>query len=213
MEVVAPSSVPMLVMVARSGTDRLAMPSPPHSMIAPTPPLTRENPQQLQADILRGDERAQMAGQIDLEHLRHGDIIRAAAHGDCHVQTTGTHGQHADAAAGGRVAVRPDKGLAGLAEALQMDLVADAVAGPGEPDAVLFCDGLDIAVVVGVFKAGLQRVVVDVGNAALCLDPGHTHGFEFQVRHRAGGVLCQCLVDFQGDLAARRHFAGDADAL
>ena len=89
-----------------------------------------------------------------------------------------------------------------------MDLVADAVAGPGEPDAVLFCDGLDIAVVIGVFKAGLQRVVVDVGDAALCLDPGHTHGFEFQVRHRAGGVLCQCLVDFQGDLAARRHFAG-----
>ena len=40
MEVVAPSSVPMLVMVPRSGTDRVAMPSPPHSMIAPTPPLT-----------------------------------------------------------------------------------------------------------------------------------------------------------------------------
>ena len=40
MEVVAPSSVPILVMVPRSGTDRVAMPSPPHSMIAPTPPLT-----------------------------------------------------------------------------------------------------------------------------------------------------------------------------
>ena len=40
MDVVAPSSVPMLVMVARSGTDRVLMPSPPHSMIAPTPPFT-----------------------------------------------------------------------------------------------------------------------------------------------------------------------------
>ena len=39
-EVVAPSSVPMLVMVARSGTDRVLTPSPPHSMMAPTPPLT-----------------------------------------------------------------------------------------------------------------------------------------------------------------------------
>ena len=40
MEVVAPSSAPMLVMVARSGTLRVETPSPPHSMIAPTPPLT-----------------------------------------------------------------------------------------------------------------------------------------------------------------------------
>ena len=40
MEVVAPSSVPILVMVARSGTVNLFMPSPPHSMMAPTPPLT-----------------------------------------------------------------------------------------------------------------------------------------------------------------------------
>ena len=32
MEVVAPSSVPMLVMVARSGTDKLATPRPPHSI-------------------------------------------------------------------------------------------------------------------------------------------------------------------------------------
>ena len=40
MDVVAPSSVPMFVIVARSGTDSAAIPGPPHSMIAPTPPLT-----------------------------------------------------------------------------------------------------------------------------------------------------------------------------
>ena len=40
MEVVAPNSAPMLVMVARSGTVRVAAPGPPHSMMAPTPPLT-----------------------------------------------------------------------------------------------------------------------------------------------------------------------------
>ena len=40
MELVAPSSAPMLVMVARSGTLRVLTPSPPHSMIRPTPPLT-----------------------------------------------------------------------------------------------------------------------------------------------------------------------------
>ena len=40
MEVVAPSSVPILVMVARSGTERSAMAGPSHSIILPTPPLT-----------------------------------------------------------------------------------------------------------------------------------------------------------------------------
>ena len=40
MEVVAPSSAPIFVMVALSGTDSVLMPSPPHSMMAPTPPLT-----------------------------------------------------------------------------------------------------------------------------------------------------------------------------
>ena len=32
-DVVAPSSVPILVMVARSGTERVLMPSPPHSIM------------------------------------------------------------------------------------------------------------------------------------------------------------------------------------
>ena len=40
MELVAPSSAPMLVMVARSGTVRVFAPSPPHSIIFPTPPFT-----------------------------------------------------------------------------------------------------------------------------------------------------------------------------
>ena len=43
MEVVAPSSVPILVMVARSGTDNPAMPGPPHSITCPTPPLTERS--------------------------------------------------------------------------------------------------------------------------------------------------------------------------
>ena len=40
MDVVAPSSAPMLVMVARSGTERVATPGPAYSTILPTPPLT-----------------------------------------------------------------------------------------------------------------------------------------------------------------------------
>ena len=44
MEVVAPSSAPMFVMVALSGTDRALIPSPPHSIMAPTPPFTDRIP-------------------------------------------------------------------------------------------------------------------------------------------------------------------------
>ena len=40
MEVVAPSSAPMLVMVARSGTVRVFTPSPAYSITRPTPPFT-----------------------------------------------------------------------------------------------------------------------------------------------------------------------------
>ena len=38
--VVAPSSAPMLAIVARSGTERVLTPGPPYSIIFPTPPLT-----------------------------------------------------------------------------------------------------------------------------------------------------------------------------
>ena len=48
MEVVAPSSAPILVMVARSGTERLATPAPPYSMIVPHAALDGEDPQHFQ---------------------------------------------------------------------------------------------------------------------------------------------------------------------
>ena len=41
-----------------------------------------------------------------------GDVVRAAAHCDRHVQAAGAERQHADAAAGRRMAVRTDQGLA-----------------------------------------------------------------------------------------------------
>ena len=62
------------------------------------------------------------------------------------------------------MAVRADERLAGLAEALQMYLMADAVAGAGEAHAVFARHGLDKAVVVGVFKAALEGVVVYIGH-------------------------------------------------
>ena len=135
------------------------------------------------------------------------DIVSAAAHGHGHVHAAGAHGQHTDAAAGGGVGVGADEGLAGLAEPLQMELVADAVAGAGEPDAVLCRHGLEVLVVVGVHEAALQCVVIHIGDGEFGFHLGDAHGLEFQIGHGAGGILGQGLVDFQGDFAAGGHFA------
>ncbi|MPN65081.1 hypothetical protein SDC9_212860 [bioreactor metagenome] len=52
-----------------------------------------------------------------------------------------------------------------------------------------FGDGLYVFVVIGIFKPGLQHVVVDIGDRELCLDPADVHGLKLQVGHRAGRVL------------------------
>ena len=105
--------------------------------------------------------------------------------------------------------VGADEGLAGLAEPLQMYLMADAVAGTGEVNAVLSGDSLQVTVIVAVFKAALQGVVVHIGNAQFGFDPGDTHGLKLQICHGAGGVLGQGLVDPQSNLAARSHIPGN----
>ena len=78
--------------------------------------------------------------------------------------------------------------------------MADAVARAGIPDPVLLRDGGDEAVIVGVLESGLERVVVDVRDAALRLDLSDPHRLEFDVGHGSGGVLRQGLVDLQADL-------------
>ena len=90
---------------------------------------------------------------------------------------------------------------------LQMHLVADAVAGAREVNAVFPCHRLNVAVVVRVLKTGLQGVVVDVRHAPLGLHPVDSHGFEFQIRHGSGRILCQSLINPQTDLLPPLHFS------
>ncbi len=66
------------------------------------------------------------------------------------------------------VGVGANEGFAGLSEPLQMHLMTDAVAGAGEVDAVFGGYGLEIPMVVGIFKAALQRVVVYISDAEFC---------------------------------------------
>ena len=70
-----------------------------------------------------------------------------------------------------------------------MHLVANAVAGAREVNAVLFGNRLNVAVVVGIFKARLQCVVVYISHAALGFNAVKPHGFKLKVCHCARSVL------------------------
>jgi hypothetical protein len=135
-------------------------------------------------------------------HLGGGQVEVAAAHGHGHVQAAGADGDLADAAARGGVAVAAQERGAGHAEPLQVDLVADAVAGPGEDQAEPLGRGLEVAMVVGVLEAHLHGVVVHVGHGEVRADPVQAHGLELEVGHGAGGVLGEGLVDPDPDLPA-----------
>ena len=165
--------------------------------------------QHLQDDVLGRHGIGQAAGEADAHHLGAAEIIRAAAHGHSHVQAARADGQHADAAAGRGVGVGAQQGIAGHAEALQLHLMADAVAGLGAVDAVLLGYGLDELVIVCVLEAGLQGVVVDVGDALFGADALHAHGLELQIRHGAGGILGKGLVDADGNFRAGDQLAGE----
>ena len=105
------------------------------------------------------------------------------------------------------MAVRADEGLARCAEALKMYLMADAVAGLGIVDAVLLCDGTDIFVVIRVFEARLQGIMVNVRDRTLGLDLIDAHRLKLEISHRTGRILRQRLVDLEADFLPHDHLA------
>ena len=163
--------------------------------------------QNFQDNVLRGDPRRQLAGQGHTDHLRHRNVVRAAAHRDRNIQTARAERQHTDAAAGRGMAVRADEGLARCAEALEVYLMTDAVAGLGIVDAVLLCDGTDIFVVIRVFEAGLQGIMVNVRDRTLGLDLIDAHRLKLEISHRTGRILRQRLVDLEADFLPHDHLA------
>ena len=95
----------------------------------------------------------------------------------------------------------------GPGEALDVHVVADAVAGPREMDPVAPAERLEHAVVVGVLVVELDDVVVHVLDGALDLDARHVQLLELHERHRAGGVLEERLVHAQRDRRAGPQLA------
>jgi hypothetical protein len=79
-----------------------------------------------------------------------------------------------------------------------MDLVADAVARPGEDDAVSLGKRLEKEMVVHVFGPGLEGVVIRVGHGELAPDPRESQGLELEQGHDPGGVLDETLVHADG---------------
>ena len=85
--------------------------------------------------------------------------------------------------------------------------MADTVARLAQIYAVLFGNRGDIAVIVRVFKAGLQGVMVDIGDAFFGFDTGNAHGLKLQVGHGAGGILRKGLIDTDSNLTAGHKLA------
>ena len=169
--------------------------------------LDGEAAQQFQNHVLGGHASAEPPREAHAYHAGAAEIIRAAAHGHRHVQPARADGDHAQRAAGGGVAVAAKQRFARLADAFQLHLMADAVARLAQIDAVLAGDACDIAVVVRVFKAGLEGVVINVGHAAFGFDAFYIHGLKLQIGHGPGGILRERLVDADSDFAARLELA------
>ncbi len=169
--------------------------------------LNGQNTQNLKDNVLCGNPVVELACEVDFYNLGHGYVVSAAAHCNSYVKSACTHCKHADTAACGGMAVRADEGLARLAEALKVYLMADTVAGAGEPDTVLLCDRADEAVVVSVLKAALECVVVDVSDGALCLYAVNAHSLKLKISHGACSVLSKGLVDFKTDFLSLYHLA------
>jgi len=93
------------------------------------------------------------------------------------------------------VGIRAEEGETRSSEAFEMNLVAYAVAGLAQDDAVLLGNALQVPVVICVPEVGLERVVIDIAHAQLSLYARDAQSFKLQVDQRARGVLGQGLID------------------
>src|SRR5207253_1553997 len=93
--------------------------------------------QELEDHVLGLDPRAlQLVLEEDADDLRARQLERVAGHADGDIESARADRDHPAGARLGRVAVGADERLPRSGEALAMDVVADPVAGPREPEAV-----------------------------------------------------------------------------
>ena len=63
--------------------------------------------------------------------------------------------------------------------------------------------------VVGIFKAGLQGVVIDIGYGQFRLDPRYSHSLKLQIGHGSRGILRKSLIYAESHLLSRLHLSAD----
>ena len=176
----------------------------------PAPPtLHVMAPQHLEHHVLGAHPVGERASEPHPPHLGHGDVQGLTGHGQRDLEAAHPDGEHAEGAGRAGMAVGAGEGRSWAPEALHVHGMADAVAGPGEPDAEALAGGVQEEVVVGVAVVGLEEVVVDVLRRQLGPDPIEVHGLELEHDRGARGVLGQGLVDANADLLPRRHLAFD----
>jgi hypothetical protein len=105
------------------------------------------------------------------------------------------------------VAIGSEKCFAGLAEALLVDGMADAVARLRVPHPEAPARAAQEEVIIGVLRVALNEQVVDVPDGELGSDLTQTHRFELKGDQRPSGVVGKDLVDVDRHLLTRRHLA------
>ena len=123
----------------------------------------------------------------------------AAGHRNGDIQTAGTDRDHPDSASSGGVAVAAQKGFTRNAKALQVDLVTDSVTRAGEDHTLCRRYRLKIAMIVGVFKADLNSIMINIAEGQFVLNSLQAHRFKLKIGHRPGCVLGKRLVDGYSD--------------
>ena len=126
--------------------------------------LNGHDAENFEDDVLCSCPVAELVLKGYTDHPRHCNVVRTAAHCYCYVKSACSDSEHADTAACRSMGVRTEKCLSRDTETLNMNLVANAVTGTAESDAVLCSYCLDVLVVVSVLKACLKHVVIDISN-------------------------------------------------
>ena len=100
------------------------------------------------------------------------------------------------------MAVGSQKGLAGNAETLEVDLVANPIPGPREDDPIFGRYILKKIVVVGILETYLEHIVIDIADRPFGLHSVHAQRLELKVSHGSGRILGQCLIDLDEGFAS-----------
>src|SRR6185437_15270754 len=88
-----------------------------------------------------------------------------------------------------------------------MDRMADAISCRAIPNAEAAAGATEEQVIVGVLEILLYEVMVDVLRREFGTNAVKIHRLQFEHHQRAGGVLCQSLIDAEADRAAGQHLA------